>query len=330
MIPANHPFVKAISLALRSRCAVNPGDRLLLAVSGGADSTALLLALHALAPTKPWQLDLHVAHVNHHLRPDADHDAAFVADLAQKLNLPHTTRDVYPPDNEAAARDARYHALAHTYNTIDADATVTAHHADDQLETLLMRLVRGSGLAGLTGILARRTLYHQTVIRPLLRTTHQQCLALCDEYNITPCADPTNLDTNRWRNRFRHDILPIINELRPDAALKADTAAQALADAQEMLDDLTHDLLSQHAQITDDTAHITRQTARDLPPSTLRPLIVQITRHLGLPADALPARTVEQIALAAADNDGHTRRFELADDITIHVTTDAVTWNTPQ
>ena len=319
MIPANHPFVKAISLALRSRCATQPGDRLLLAVSGGADSTAMLLAIHALAPTKPWQLDLHIAHINHHLRPCADEDARFVQQLADQLNLPRTVIDIHPPDNEAAARDARYRALAEHSATINADATVTAHHADDQLETLLMRLIRGTALPGLTGIQSRRTLYDQTVIRPLLRTTHAACLDLCAQANITPAVDPTNTDTTKTRNRIRRDILPILNDLRPDASVKADDAAQALTDANTLIEQLTADLLTQHVRFNGSSASLPRATARSLSPAALRLIITQTARTLGLPADALPARTVEQIALAAADASNENRRFDLAANLTAHV-----------
>ncbi|MFK7789287.1 MAG: tRNA lysidine(34) synthetase TilS, partial [Phycisphaeraceae bacterium] len=151
-----HPLVRSVARALRERCDVEPSSAIVVACSGGADSVALLRALAMLAPRRKWQLRVIVGHINHHLRNEADDDAAFVEALAGVLSLPFARRDIRPADLpgnlEANARDLRYQSLAEIAKEHGASLIATAHHADDQLETLLMRMLRGSSVAGLRGI----------------------------------------------------------------------------------------------------------------------------------------------------------------------------------
>ncbi len=325
-MPASHPFVKAISQALRHRCEIAPGDRLVVAVSSGADSTALLLALAALTRRHEWQLDLHVAHVNHHLRDAAERDARFVERLAGQLGLAFHKRDVHPPDDEAAARRMRYNALAQVAEQVDADAIATAHHADDQLETMLMRLIRGASIAGMTGIRWRRELNGQAVVRPMLRLTHAEAEAFCDEAAVAFRVDETNADRSKWRNRLRHDVLPVLADLRTDASLKATEAAESLADAQRLVERHAHKLIEQHVRFDRGVAHLPRDEARQLDPAALRLLVLHTSRRMGVGGDRLAARTVEQIAAAIAENSNENRRFELADGVCVEVTAAGVMW----
>lgn len=327
MMPASHPFVKAISLALRDRCQIEPGERLLAAVSGGADSTALLLALAALAGRKQWQLDLHVAHVNHHLRESAEHDARFVERLAEQLSLPYHRRDIHPPDDEAEARRMRYNALAQAAEQVDADAIATAHHADDQLETLLMRLIRGASIAGLAGIRWRRELHGRAVVRPMLRLTHAEAEGFCDEAGVAFRVDETNADLTKWRNRLRHDVLPVLGELRADASLKATEAAESLADAQRLVEHHAHELVERHVQFDRGMAHLPREEARRLDQAALRLIVLHTSRRMGVGGDRLAARTVEQVAAAIAERSNENRRFELADGVCVEVAAAVVAWS---
>lgn len=167
--PALHPFAKAIAGALRRRCRLGVSNddsppRLLVAVSGGADSVALLRALVALSQRRGWRMAIAVGHVQHHLRSDklAERDAKFVHRLAARLGVPYFRADLdatpkqggkRPGDNtEAWARRERYAALVEMAIAFRAEAIVTAHHADDQLETVLMRLLRGASVRGLAGM----------------------------------------------------------------------------------------------------------------------------------------------------------------------------------
>lgn len=235
-MPANlHPFVKAVTHALRGRCGIGEGDAVVVAVSGGADSVALLRALHLLVPRRTWKLRLIVGHVQHHLRGDAEDDARFVEALADSLQLPFARVDIHPRHHggnlEATARRQRYAALSRIAAEHGAMFITTAHHADDQLETLLMRLVRGTGVAGMRGIAWRRGAGTQTrdtvIVRPMLGVTHAEATAFLGQLQQDWREDHTNADPQRLRARLRQDVLPPLRDLHPRVAHHA----VALADA---------------------------------------------------------------------------------------------------
>ncbi|MEL7087088.1 MAG: tRNA lysidine(34) synthetase TilS [Planctomycetota bacterium] len=244
------PLVRAVSRGLRERGGVREGDHLVIACSGGADSVALLRALHLLHSRRKWNLSLTVAHVQHHLRPPeaAEGDAVFVAALAERLGLPYRRRDIRPggePGNvEANARELRYAALAETAREVGAGFVVTAHHADDQLETLLMAILRGTTAKGLRGIAWQRPLGDASsgggarsggeadsggvvtsggvmLLRPMLGATHDDAVALLEHLDQPWREDATNSDRSRTRARLRHEVLPVLRELRPSVARKA-------------------------------------------------------------------------------------------------------------
>ena len=176
--------------------------RIVVAVSGGADSTALLLSLHDL------NLDLVAAHVNHHLRgADSDADQAFVRDLCARLGIPFRVADGTLPHErvrergiEAAAREVRYEQLTRIREEEGARYVATAHQKNDQAETVLMRLLTGSGIAGLRGIHPHRG---DGFIRPLLGVTRAAIEAYLAEKNIIPRVDRSNEDPRFLRNRVR-------------------------------------------------------------------------------------------------------------------------------
>lgn len=247
--PAYHPLVRSLTRSLRRRCGVSEGGRLLVAVSGGADSVALLRALALLAPRRRWRLSLVVGHVQHHLRREAEGDAAFVEGLAKACRLPFDRRDLalHPEaphgcaqttNLEALARDARYTALAEMALSSDCGFVATAHHADDQLETLLMRVMRGAGVAGMRGIAWRRGLADGvTLIRPMLGVTHADAIDFLHRLDQSWQEDHTNADITRTRARLRRDVLPVLRELRPSVARKAVELGDAMRRAQTILDD---------------------------------------------------------------------------------------------
>jgi tRNA(Ile)-lysidine synthase len=206
---------------------VNAGvtDRgIVAAVSGGADSTALLLALAELpAPT----VAVVAAHVNHHLRgADSDADEAFLRELCLRLDIPlHVADGALDPERvrargiEAAAREVRYARLAEIRDAVGARFVATAHQKNDQAETVLMRLVTGSGLAALRGIHPVRA---DGFVRPLLDVTRDEIEAFLRERGITPRHDRSNDDPRFLRNRIRQ----VVRQLDAVDALAA-VAAQA-------------------------------------------------------------------------------------------------------
>lgn len=330
MMLHRHRFVKTIERALHDPCRLQPGDRLILAVSGGADSVALLRALAALADRPHWQLELHVAHVHHHLRgAEAEEDARFVADLAGSLGLPSHRRDVNPAADsqnaEAAARRLRYRALAEIAASAGADAIATAHHADDQLETLLMRLIRGSSVEGLAGIAPRRRLGPAVLIRPMLGADHTAAVAFLREIDQPWREDPTNRDTTRWRAKLRADVLPHLRELRPGAAQKAAETADRLRETGRWLRRAIRRAERRHlAHGPHGEPLLPRDPARRLPRPVLAGLIRRQSRALGAGGDALGNRILDPIVRAVRDSSGEPRRFELGGGVDVTVDAEAV------
>ncbi|MCC7205416.1 MAG: tRNA lysidine(34) synthetase TilS, partial [Phycisphaeraceae bacterium] len=228
-----HPLVRTVAGALR-RHVLNKRQggssrRLLVAVSGGADSVALLRAMLTLAGRRGWEMDLAVGHVQHHLRHQAEDDARFVAELADKHGLAYLRADLDMTDAgganlEAVGRQKRYEALGVMVQSLGATHVLTAHQADDQLETLLMRLLRGASARGWSGMAWRRRLSpgsDVSLVRPMLAVSRDDVLDYLRAIGQTWREDHTNADVTRWRARLRRDVLPVLRDLRPDAAERA-------------------------------------------------------------------------------------------------------------
>lgn len=211
---------------------LEPGDSLVVGVSGGADSLCLLHLLVRLQPE--FDLSLHVAHLNHQLRGEqAAADAGFVRRTAVEWGVPVTvsSTDVAAlacergVGVEEAARQARYAFLARLAGDTGARAVAVGHNAGDQVETVLMHLLRGAGPAGLRGMSPRLALAglapdlpsgaHVTLIRPLLEAPRLAIEAYCGEHRLQPRFDHSNLDTTLFRNRLRHEVLPVLEAVVP-------------------------------------------------------------------------------------------------------------------
>ncbi len=192
---------------------------IIVAVSGGADSLCLLHLLHRLCgPGKRYpHLRLHAAHLNHLLRGEAStQDATAVANIAAAWGIPCTvgTADVPAVASEEhrsledAARVARYRFLRQVAR---GQPIAVAHHAGDQVETLLLHWIRGSGLAAMVGMLPKQ----QDIIRPLLEESHAETVAYCQRHAIVSLEDLSNTDPRFLRNRIRHELLPLLESLNP-------------------------------------------------------------------------------------------------------------------
>ena len=197
---------------LRQQNMVQPGDTVICAVSGGADSVALLFAFYLLKDK--LQINLEAAHFNHHLRgAESDADEAFVRDLCDRYDVPlHLGGgEVVPGPKglEAAARDARYAFLRSLKGKI-----ATAHTADDNAETVLMHLIRGTGLKGLGGIAPIRG----NIIRPMLKCTRQDVESFLEEWCLSHIEDSSNATDAFLRNRIRHHVMPLLKKENPKLA----------------------------------------------------------------------------------------------------------------
>jgi tRNA(Ile)-lysidine synthase len=194
------------------------GARIIVGVSGGADSVALLHGLHRLAPA--LRLELYAAHLNHGLRPGgAEDDAEWTRELCRRLDVPVVVEQVDVPGRasdmhwnvEEAARIVRYEFLQRTAKCVGATHVAVAHNADDQVETVLHHLFRGTGLAGLRGMKRSRSLAEGiTLIRPLLSVHRVEIENWLAEIGQDYRTDASNADVSRTRNRIRHKVLPVL------------------------------------------------------------------------------------------------------------------------
>lgn len=208
---------------------LNPGDEVVCAVSGGADSMALLWAMYLLK--EKLQIRLSAAHFNHHLRgAESDRDEAFVADFCKGYGIPLRIGSGNVVSGakglEAAAREARYAFLQDLPGKI-----ATAHTASDNAETILLHLVRGTGLKGLGGI----TPIRGKVIRPMLAVTREEVLEFLAEYSIPYVEDSSNNGDDFLRNRLRHSVMPLLREENPSLSQNLSAMALRLRQDEEAL-----------------------------------------------------------------------------------------------
>lgn len=231
---------------------IQPGDRLIVGVSGGADSVCLLYVLHTLMPILqiPSQ-GIVVVHVHHGIRgEEADRDAEFVRELSERLGLLY---HVYKKDiptyaketgmsMEEAGREYRYQCMEALALQLKFDKIVVAHNQDDIAETVLFHMIRGSGLKGLAGIAASRG----NIIRPLLGVSRVEIEAYLREKNQTFCEDSTNAELAYARNKIRHCILPVMKELNERAV---DHICQLAGDAASSYDYIHTQAMEQYDPI---------------------------------------------------------------------------------
>jgi len=290
----------SVELAFRRAAGrlIDPDGRWLVAVSGGADSMALL---HLLVR---WFRDdrqrLVVAHLDHALRPESPADRKFVETQAAGLGLTaHTDRrDVNAARNrdespEEAARRVRRAFLLETHRTAETDGIVTGHTLDDQAETVIFRLARGAGAAGLSGIDEAPGIF----VRPLLGIEHETLVGWLRRRELEWVEDASNRDLRFDRNRVRRLVIPMLQEtLNPRAARNLAQAAEALRDDAEFLDDLARKTFESISR-TDRAGHLVLD-ARELaglPPVIARRVALVALKQAGLDARRLGRKHVEAL-----------------------------------
>lgn len=270
--------------ALRQYSLFSQGDRIAVGVSGGADSVALLRFLAALRPQFGW--DLVVCHIHHGLRgAEADRDECFVRALAEQLGLPCAVSRIDAAalalqdhiSVEEAGRMARYAFFAQTAG--EGGRIATAHTLDDSIETVLMNLVRGTGLRGLCGIPRIRG----NIVRPLLDCTRAEVEDYLGALGQPYCTDSTNLTDDYTRNRIRHDILPRLCALNPNFPGAMARMLPRLAAQQALTDCLAAQSAQQlHAAC----GGLSRQGLSALPEPVCDRLLLRLLEQNRLPVSA--------------------------------------------
>lgn len=303
----NDPLIENVRRFIDRERLLSPQDRVLVALSGGADSTCLL---HLLAEghLKPIARPM-AAYVDHGLRsaPEIQGEIDFCRDLCRDLNLPFSVLKLdadwagpHRNNLQARARTARYGALTQHAEREGATTLATGHHADDQAETLVMRLLRGSGPGGLSGIPPRR----DWVVRPLLETSRQKIEGYLSKRKLRWIDDRSNSKNTYLRNRIRREIMPALRKENPEFAAAAGRTARLLREEDRWMDGQTERLLDELDLQRDGETVSFRGEAFEKAPTVLQRRALR--KLLGTP-EASP-RSISLVhlenALRAVRNDG--------------------------
>ena len=222
---------------------INEGDRLLIGVSGGPDSICLLHVLNLLK--EKLKCDIYVAHINHMIREEADSETEYVQEFCKNLGIECFVRKVdvqeYANKNkigtEEAGRIIRYEFFDEVAKKVSANKIATAHNSNDKAETVLLNILRGSGLSGLKGIEAIRD---NKYIRPLIETTRQDIEEYCTSNNLEPKIDKSNLESIYKRNKVRNDLIPYIQkEYNPNFLKTINRLSEVATEENEYLEKIT-------------------------------------------------------------------------------------------
>lgn len=283
-----------------------PGDRIVVAVSGGPDSMALLHLLHRLSLHWEWQLV--AGHVNHQFRKqESEREAEFVSNWAKELGVPCEVGVIDVPtyiretgDNaQNAAREKRFGFLSEVAGRYQAGKIALAHHADDQAETVLMRIIRGTGPAGLSGISYNKTWRGLQLIRPLLGVYKDELEAYCREESIPFFVDSSNAERKYFRNQIRLDVLPSLKSFNPNIAESLNRLSLMARDEE--------DYLTREAEAVFERIVSTRKNGEasfsgkafsDLHVALQRRLIKLILNYLNSCADSVDFTSIESMRSA--------------------------------
>lgn len=283
------------------------GDRIIAAVSGGPDSMAMLHMLAALA--QEGKISVIAAHVNHGFRvEESAHELEVVQTYARRLNVPCETVILDLPsyieetrlNSQAAAREKRYAFLHKTARKHDASRIALAHHADDQAETVLMRIIRGTGLTGLAGMLSKRTEKNVELIRPLLRMNKSDLLRYCEAHDIPFCTDSSNKERYYFRNTIRLDILPFLSKYNPQLSQSLQRLADVAGAEDDWMERQTVALFAQLVTKSPDECNVRCDDLSGLHVALQRRLIKLILSYLSTETEKISFDQIETMRLAAA------------------------------
>lgn len=254
-------MLEKLQKTFEQECKYKPGAPYLVGVSGGPDSLALLHGLHSLG------VPVIAGHLDHGIRAESEEDLRFVAKFSQQLGIGFLSKQVdahtYASENklslEEAGRELRYTFLFEQADKVNAAGVIVGHNADDQVETVLMHLLRGAGLDGLSGMgYTQLTHWHDTILllRPLLGIWRKEIEVYCEAYDLHPRFDRSNLDTTFFRNRIRNELLPDLESYNPSIKLALWKTANTLKEDREVLDGSVTQIFQECVQVDKNNGEI--------------------------------------------------------------------------
>ncbi len=298
MIATDTALITRVERTVRKQSLFQPGDILVVAISGGADSSALLDLLIKLPG---YNLQLIVAHLNHCLRGvESDADEEFCRDLASRYSLQFEERRIdinslasnLRLNLEDAGRCARIEFLDEISRKYGAAAVVLAHHADDQAETVLMRLLRGSGMTGLSGMAYRN---ERGYVRPLLDVTRSEIEHYLNGCGLEWREDSSNSDTIYLRNRIRHQLLPLLEEYNPAIRSSLATTASIISGDDVLLEELTERAFVESCRMGEGRVVCSIRQLRTLNPALQRRVLRHAFKRLAGTLEGVSIRHVDAI-----------------------------------
>lgn len=273
-------FDEVFSVLEESYLRIGTPGRVAVAVSGGADSMALLLLMAKLRNVHSFQMVC--LHVDHGLRSESTKDAAFVKDVCEQWNIPFDQRELSLQSTsniEAAAREGRYHALRAMAHAFGADVIATAHHAQDQAETVLMHLMYGAGGRGLSGM---REL-QDDIWRPLLPVSKEKLLAVLKESKAAWREDESNHWNHYTRNALRNIVFPQLNNIYPGCTARIVQTADILLHQENLLEETAKTWLQENGFVQGDVCWCDRKALLQQNLAMKRHIVLQIAKHLNIP-----------------------------------------------
>ena len=266
-------LIRTINHTLKSHNLFPENSRILVACSGGPDSMALLYLLHDIATHRHTTYKIGVAIVDHCIRPESKDEVLWLQHQVEELGLPFysATFDVphlskeHKKSEETIGRQVRYQWLNEIAQSEGYDYISVAHHKDDQAESILAHIIRGSGLNGLTGMSVVQSEYAIPVVRPLLDVTKENLLAYIGTKHISYCVDSTNEDVRYQRNRIRHRIIPELEAVNPAVVDAIVRLGSSVNEDVMVISDLTSRTFDKLVSIDDDEVRISRRALRQEP-----------------------------------------------------------------
>ena len=266
-------LIRTINHTLKSHNLFPENSRILVACSGGPDSMALLYLLQDIATHRHTTYKIGVAIVDHCIRPESKEEVLWLQHQVEELGLPFysATLDVprlskeHKKSEETIGRQVRYQWLNEIAQSEGYDYISVAHHKDDQAESILAHIIRGSGLNGLTGMSVVQSEYAIPVVRPLLDVTKENLLAYIGTKHISYCVDSTNEDVRYQRNRIRHRIIPELEAVNPAVVDAIVRLGSSVNEDVMVISDLTSRTFDKLVSIGDDEVRISRRALRQEP-----------------------------------------------------------------
>ncbi|MFS1510832.1 tRNA lysidine(34) synthetase TilS [Chengkuizengella sp. SCS-71B] len=298
------------------------GERIIVALSGGPDSMALLHILHTLSSN--WNFKLIAVHINHQFRGiEADQEETLVQQWCNELQVPCEIGKIDVPayieqtgkNAQVAAREKRYEFLYQIAEQYSSSKITLAHHADDQAETILMRLIRGTGPEGLTGISMRRMENRMQFIRPLLRIYKSEILSYCHQNQLKYTQDSSNLQKKYFRNEIRLDVIPYLKKYNHKLEQSLNRLSDMMTEEQSYLEQETDKYFKKIIKKNNYGFYFSRKTFISLHIALQRRLIKLILSYLCSGHYSFEYKTIEICRVAIEQNRTSTMHLDISEQI---------------